>query len=56
MTFRPEVLNAAAALYAGGWRSEDREQLQWEYNLTNEETEALCMIFLEWETAENPET
>ena len=56
MTFRPEVLNAAAALYAGGWTSADREQLQEEYSLTDEETEALCMIFLEWETAEHPET
>lgn len=56
MTFRPEVLQAAAALYAGGWRSADRAQLIEAYSLTETEADEICMIFLEWETAENPET
>lgn len=32
---------SAAALFDGGWRSTDSEQLQAEYNLTDEETRAI---------------
>ena len=33
--------HAAAALYDGGWRTEDQEELQRHYGLTDEETAAL---------------
>lgn len=32
---------SAAALYDGGWRSTDEEQLQAEYGLSDEETSAI---------------
>ena len=31
----------AAALYDGGWRAEDKEQLQAEYDLTDEDVEQI---------------
>ena len=31
----------AAALYDGGWRAEDREQLKAEYDLTDEEVKRI---------------
>ncbi len=34
--------DSAAALYDGGWRAEDREQLIEEYQLTEDEADALC--------------
>jgi phage/plasmid-associated DNA primase len=33
---------SAAALYDGGWRASDRDQLQAEYQLTDQETDELC--------------
>lgn len=33
---------SAAALYEGGWRSEDEEELRLSYNLTEEEAEEIC--------------
>lgn len=33
--------DAAIALYDGGWRAEDRDQLISEYNLTAEEAETI---------------
>lgn len=39
----------AASLYDGGWRTEDREQLVSEYNLTAEETEEICKALEEME-------
>lgn len=36
----------AAALYDGGWRSEDREDLMSEYDLTEDEASEICR-FLE---------
>ena len=33
---------SAAALYDGGWRSDDKDQLVEEYDLTEEEVEQLC--------------
>ena len=44
--------NSAAALYDGGWRSEDKEELIQEYNLTNDEADAICELLSEFE-AEN---
>ena len=37
-----DIESAAAALYDGGWRSRDREQLIREHDLTTEEADALC--------------
>jgi hypothetical protein len=34
--------SSAAALYDGGWRSADKEQLISEYDLTAEEADSLC--------------
>ena len=33
---------SAAALYDGGWRAEDRDQLISEYNLTADEADEIC--------------
>ena len=33
---------SAAALYDGGWRAEDRDQLAAEYGLTGEEAAEIC--------------
>lgn len=40
---------SAAALYDGGWRAEDRDELINEYNLTEEEADKLCEILAEFE-------
>ena len=40
-------MDSAAALYDGGWRFEDKDQLVEEYELTEEETEKLCEILAE---------
>jgi hypothetical protein len=39
---REKTESAAAALYDGGWRASDREQLISEYELTEDEAEAIC--------------
>lgn len=36
-----DIQTRAAALYKGGWRAKDREQMQSEYSLTDEEAAAL---------------
>ena len=47
-----EIEQAADVLYAGGWRSEDREQLKIEYGfLDDEELDALCKALAEQEDA-----
>lgn len=33
---------SATALYDGGWRAEDRDELVAEYNLSEEEADAIC--------------
>ena len=33
---------SAAALYDGGWRKEDRDELKATYELTDDEAEAIC--------------
>lgn len=35
---------SAAALYDGGWRSNDKEELTEEYELTEEEASKLCEL------------
>lgn len=41
--------SSAAALYDGGWRSEDKEDLIEEYQLTEEEANTICDILAEIE-------
>lgn len=41
--------SSAAALYDGGWRSEDKEDLIEEYQLTEEEATNICEILAEIE-------
>ena len=36
-----DVRSSAAALYDGGWRSDDRDELIEEYELTEEEADSL---------------
>lgn len=33
---------SAAALYDGGWRAEDRDELVAEYDLSEEDADAIC--------------
>lgn len=40
---------SAAALYDGGWRAADKEELIEEYDLTEEEATKLCELFEEYE-------
>lgn len=44
-------MDMAVALYDGGWRAEDREQLVSEYNLTTEEADNICKALGEMEEA-----
>lgn len=39
-----ELWAEAAALYDGGWRSTDIDELIAEYELTEEEARAICMV------------
>ena len=44
---------SAAALYDGGWKTEDREQLIEEYELTDEEADKICEILERYEHEKN---
>jgi hypothetical protein len=44
-----DVNMSAAALYDGGWRSTDAEQLMDEYDLTQDEADAICEELKMWE-------
>lgn len=44
-----EISSMAAALYDGGWRAEDREDLIAEYELTEEEATAICNMLESYE-------
>ena len=44
-----DVEMSAASLYDGGWRAEDREQLIAEYQLTEDEADAICEKLQEYE-------
>lgn len=44
-----EIQDAANALYAGGWRTEDKEELMSEYELTEEEAAQLCKALADCE-------
>ena len=43
---------SAAALYDGGWRAEDREQLIYEYDLTVEEADKICELLAAYDHKE----
>lgn len=43
------VSDAAASLYDGGWRPWDRGELKIEYNLTDDETDAIAYQLAEYE-------
>ena len=43
---------SAAALYDGGWKAEDRDQLIEEYELTEEEADRICEILASYEKGE----
>ena len=47
-----DIQSMAAALYDGGWRSDDREWLQEEYNLSYDESEAIVRCLAEYEARE----
>ena len=42
MTNRSELESIAATLFDGGWTAEDRDQLISEYELTEEDADAIC--------------
>lgn len=44
-----EITFEAAALYEGGWRAEDKEELMSEYELTEEEAAQLCKALADCE-------
>ena len=43
----------AAALYDGGWRSEDYEQIKTEYELTDDDVTKICELLKYYEEKEN---
>lgn len=44
-----DIESSAAALYDGGWRSDDREELIAEYQLSEEEADEICEKLKEYE-------
>jgi len=44
-----DVQSIAAALYDGGWRATDRDELIAEYELDVDEADAICAQLLEYE-------
>lgn len=44
-----DFTSSAAALFDGGWRSEDKDDLIQEYDITEEEAETLCTILASYE-------
>ena len=45
-----DIESSAAALYDGGWRSDDREELIEEYQLSGDEADAICEKLKEYES------
>lgn len=45
----------AAALYDGGWRAEDRDWLIDEYELSEEEADAICKMLAYYENEKSAE-
>jgi len=44
-----DIESSAAALYDGGWRAEDRDELIEEYELAEEDADAICEKLKEYE-------
>lgn len=44
-----DIESITAALYDGGWRSDDREELIAEYQLSEDEADAICEKLKEYE-------
>jgi hypothetical protein len=44
-----DVSSSAAALYDGGWKSADADQLRAEYDLTEDEAQELCSALADLE-------
>lgn len=44
-----DIESSAAALYDGGWRSTDKAELIAEYELTEDEAEAICKQLAKFE-------
>jgi hypothetical protein len=53
ITMIKDVSSSAAALYDGGWRAEDRDQLIKEYDLTAEEADEICKALEGFEAEKN---
>lgn len=49
MVTMTDYRSSAAALYDGGWRAEDKEELIAEYQITEEEAAKICEILAEFE-------
>ena len=44
-----DTSSSAAALYDGGWRSTDKEELIAEYDLSDSEAESICQELAKFE-------
>lgn len=44
-----DIESSAAALFDGGWRSDDREELIAEYQLSEKEADCICEKLKEYE-------
>lgn len=44
-----ELETAAASMYDGGWRAKDRDAIQKEYDLTDDDTDAIVEKLTEYE-------
>lgn len=44
-----DIYSSAAALYDGGWRAGDRDELIVEYDLTDEVVDTICEILKQYE-------
>ncbi len=45
-----EIQSIAASLYDGGWRSDDKDGLIYEYNMPEDEAEKVCEWLAEFES------
>lgn len=46
---RSDIESAAAALYDGGWRASDHDDLMDEYGLTADDADAICDVLRSYE-------
>lgn len=50
-----DIESGGAALYDGGWRAEDRDQLITEYDLDAQDADAICEYLTEYAEREKEE-